>query len=989
MKSGDLPEILERLRSALTGRYTIERELGRGGMATVYLAQDPKHGRRVAIKVLRPELAAALGPERFLREIQLTAHLQHPHILPLYDSGSVSLAAEPPSRPAAEFLFYVMPFIEAESLRDRLERERQLPVEDAVRITREVADALEYAHQHGLIHRDIKPENILLSAGHAIVADFGIARAVEQAGGTKLTETGLAVGTPDYMSPEQAAGDSELDGRTDQYSLACMLYELLAGHPPFLGKNPQEVRARHALDPVPPLRAARATVSDGIEAALTRALAKQPADRFTSVGAFAGALSPAEPGAAAHPPLRPAPESRQRWWPIAATLALLAVTALVWRLVHRPPQDLDPNLLAVAPFDVRGATLESWREGLVDYLSRSLDGAGTLRTVPPSRFLRNWSGRADRASAEALGRAMGAGLVVYGSVVLGGRDSVRLRAEVLNLSAGKTPADVEVRGDAAGIDHLADSLALAVLRSLGSDRAVAAVRNSPFGGVSLPALKEYLQGEQLYRHSLWDSALVHYSRATELDSGFALAYRRMFLVLGWTPSTRTRFETAAAYGLKAAALNQGLSPRDSLLLLADSLELALNDEDTTFFTMHRRLFAALDTAARRYPGDPEVWQGVGEARYHFGQPLLTPAEVLDAFDRAIALDSGFSPAYEHTVELAMEIGGPDFARRYTRPYPLLGSTDGSAPSLLLTAALLEAERSGKISVAPLVDTAQLTPLFRAGLETLGASSDSAELAVQVLRRLAAGGHRGDSEPWVTDSLMWPNYLATILLFRGHVRESYAVYAPRITRPDTMWYALFSDPFLDLSLLDTTRASAAAAWFSARPLSGLPWWFARGDTLGLRKFIGRAREASRKTHGFIDSLKADYKARAGGAYLSLLQRDTASALRAFTNLPDTVCLMYSGCFYQKLTQARLLAAVGDNRAAADLLDRWRWTAPPSPFFVIAALERAQLAERLGERELGITLFQRVVDTWRHADPELQPYVAEARAGLQRLTKEPRP
>ena len=210
-------------------------------------------------------------------------------------------------------LYYVMPFVAGESLRDRLEREHQLPLEDALRITREVADGLDYAHRQGLIHRDIKPENILLSDRHAMVADFGIARAIEQAGGAKLTETGLAVGTPDYMSPEQAAGDAELDGRTDQYSLGCVLYEMLAGHPPFLGKNPQEVRARHALDSVPPLRAARTTVSHGIEAALTRALAKQPADRFPTVGAFAATLDPAEQAAAAHPPLRQPAEPKKRW----------------------------------------------------------------------------------------------------------------------------------------------------------------------------------------------------------------------------------------------------------------------------------------------------------------------------------------------------------------------------------------------------------------------------------------------------------------------------------------------------------------------------------------------------------------------------------------------------------------------------------------------------------------------------------------------------
>jgi serine/threonine-protein kinase len=671
-----------------------------------------------------------------------------------------------------------------------------------------------------------------------------------------------------------------------------------------------------------------------------------------------------------------------------AAFALLVIGAWVWRLVHRPPKDLDPNLLAVAPFDVRGEPLESWREGLVDYLSRSLDGAGALQTVPPTRFLRNWSGRSDRASAQALGRATGAGLVVFGSALMGGRDSVRLRAALLNLSAGTPPVEVEIRGDTAGIDRCADSLALAVLRQLGSDRAVAAVRKTPFGGVSIPALKEYLQGEQLYRHGLWDSALVHYSRATALDSGFALAYRRMFLVLGWTPSTRQRFEPAGVYGLKAGALNHGLSSRDSLLLLADSIALAINVEDGEFFPMYRRLFATLETAAGRYPADPEVWQAVGEARFHIGQPPFTPAEILEAFDRAIALDSGFSPAYEHTIHLAMKIGGPDLARRYTRPYPLLGSTDGNAPSLLLTAALLEAERSGEISVAPLVDTAQLTPLFRAGLEMLGTSPDSAEFAVQVLRRLAAGRHRGDSEPWVTDSLMWPKYLASVLLFRGHVQEAFAVYAPRIARPDTMPWAMFADPFLDVALLDTTKADIAAAWFRARPLAPLPWLVARGDTAGLRKFIAKAREGSRESRGAGARLTAEYKARAGEAYLPLIEGDSAGALRALESLPDSVCLLAVSCFHQKLTQARLLSAAGDDRAAADLLDRWRWTAA-GPFFVIAALERAQLAERLGERELGITLFQRVVDTWRRADPELQPYVAEARAGLQRLTKEPRP
>ena len=213
-----MSDVLDRLTTALADRSAIERELGAGGMATVYLAEDLKHHRPVAVKVLRPELAAVLGAERFLREIEITARLTHPHILTLLDSGEVE-----------GFLYYVMPYIEGESLRDRMNREKQLPLDDALQFAREVADALSYAHSHDVIHRDIKPENILLEAGHAVIADFGIARAVTAAGGEALTDTGIAIGTPQYMSPEQAAGSKELDGRSDVYSLGCVLYEMLGG----------------------------------------------------------------------------------------------------------------------------------------------------------------------------------------------------------------------------------------------------------------------------------------------------------------------------------------------------------------------------------------------------------------------------------------------------------------------------------------------------------------------------------------------------------------------------------------------------------------------------------------------------------------------------------------------------------------------------------------------------------------------------------------
>jgi serine/threonine-protein kinase len=279
-----LSDLQARLQSALADRYRIDRELGAGGMATVYLAHDIKHERKVAIKVVRPALVLSLGPERFLREIATTANLHHPHILPLYDSGRTP-------EPSDGLLYYVMPFVEGESLRDRLKREQQLPLDDALRIAREVADALSYAHGHGVIHRDIKPENILLESGHALVADFGIARAVSTAGADRLTETGLVLGTPAYMSPEQAAGDKDVDGRSDLYALGCVLYEMLAGQPPFSGSTSASIARQHITATPTPITQLRPAVPGIVVAALERALAKNPADRFNPVGQFAEALS--------------------------------------------------------------------------------------------------------------------------------------------------------------------------------------------------------------------------------------------------------------------------------------------------------------------------------------------------------------------------------------------------------------------------------------------------------------------------------------------------------------------------------------------------------------------------------------------------------------------------------------------------------------------------------------------------------------------------
>ena len=425
------------LNAALGDRYIIERELGRGGMATVYLARDPKHERFLALKTLRPEIAMALGRERFLREIKLAARLQHPNILGVYDSGE-----------AGGILWYVMPFVEGESLRDRLTREPQLPLEDALQITREVADALSYAHGHDVVHRDIKPENIMLSGGHAIVADFGIARAVSAAGGDKLTETGLAIGTPSYMSPEQASGFGQVDRRSDIYSLGCVLYEMLAGQPPFTGPTAQAIMARHSLDAVPRLRIVRETIPDALEAVINRALAKVPADRYSTAGQFAAAMGSASTGSVSRiTPARMPMRSRPWQTPAIAAGVIAVLAGLGWIIFGGKGTagastrgGLDSRRVAVLYFNdlSRDSSLGHVAAGLTEGLIGELAKVRGLNVVSPNGVAPY---RASDIARDSIARALHAGTLVEGSVEPIGD---RVRATV-RLVEGSSGADVGQR----------------------------------------------------------------------------------------------------------------------------------------------------------------------------------------------------------------------------------------------------------------------------------------------------------------------------------------------------------------------------------------------------------------------------------------------------------------------------------------------------------------------------------------------------------------
>ena len=383
-----------RLQAALGDAYLLERELGGGGMSRLFVATERSLNRQVVIKVLPPDLASEVSGARFKKEIEVAAQMLHPHIVPILAAGS-----------GDGLLWYVMPYVRGESLRHRLREGGALPVREAVRILIEVADALAFAHRKGFVHRDIKPENILLEEGHAVLADFGVARAISAArtasavDGANLTGTGMSVGTPTYMSPEQAAGESDVDARADIYALGIVGYEMLTGRHPFSGAgSAQSMMVAHLTEPAPPVAKLRADTPPAVNAAIARALAKLPDERFRTAEEFRDALDAAPTGARG---------SRGPLLAIgAAVVAMLVVVGIVaTRRQHTGP--LDQNLVAVAPFDVVDNDLKLWHEGMVDVLSRNLDGAGPLRTVSPTLVVRRWAGRADKESAAALGQGDG------------------------------------------------------------------------------------------------------------------------------------------------------------------------------------------------------------------------------------------------------------------------------------------------------------------------------------------------------------------------------------------------------------------------------------------------------------------------------------------------------------------------------------------------------------------------------------------------------
>jgi eukaryotic-like serine/threonine-protein kinase len=532
------------LRQTLSDRYTIERELGRGGMATVYLATDAKVGRQVAIKVLHPELAAALGGDRFHREIQIATHLTHPNILPVYDSGE-----------ANGTMYYVMPFVEGESLRDRLDRERQLGIDEAVRITCQIASALNYAHADNIVHRDIKPENILIEAGQAVLADFGIARAVTSVGAVEaLTHTGMSLGTPAYMSPEQAMGERNLDGRSDQYALACVTYEMLTGQPPFSGPTMQALIARHIAEPAPLITTVRASVPDEVQDVILQALEKVPADRFATIGEFANALADAASmtmtatsrrATATRParttrtsriaPRRPTAWSKKKQFVVAVAGVLLlggsaAAGVWAWQRPTTPSFGGDsaysPKRVAVLYFDdqSRGHELGYLADGLTESLIEELDRVKVLDVISKHGVAPFKHGD---VSIDSIARFLRAGTLVRGTVEEAG-DRVRVTVRLVDGNSGVDfdRAKVEKpKTNALGArNELADEVASLLRERLGLEVHLreerSGTRNAEAWSLVQRATKAGKEGEELLKA---DSAGAGAQRFAGADSLLARA----------------------------------------------------------------------------------------------------------------------------------------------------------------------------------------------------------------------------------------------------------------------------------------------------------------------------------------------------------------------------------------------------------------------------------------------------------------------------------
>jgi len=951
-----MSDTLERLKAALAAEYTVERMVGQGGMATVYLAQDIKHKRPVAIKVFLPELASALGSERFLREIELSAGLQHPHIVPVYDSGEVD-----------GLLYYVMPFVEGESLGQRIERGGPLPIDEAIQLIEEAAGALAFAHARGVVHRDIKPDNIMLSGGVAVVVDFGIAKAIDAASdeGTKLTGVGLAIGTPAYMSPEQATAEPDIGERADEYSLACVLYECLTGKPPFTGKNTASIITQAITAPRPRPGIERKDLPGAIDEVVVKGMAVDQADRYATVAEFATALSDAEQKGGA------GPLSNTPGWVIGLTAAvvLLVLGGGGWMLGRSSAAGVvveGAESIAVMPFNVTGPGVEFLGEGMVDLLSTTLDGVEGISAVEPRTVINRWhdrggEGGADLEGALDLAEQVDAGSVLLGSVVaVGGQ--VRLSAE-LYARDGSELARAQVEGASDSVLSLVDDLSLSLTKEIWrSSEPVPALRVAGLTTESLDAMQEYLVGARFYRRAMWDSAAAAFERATTLDSTFALAHFRLASSLGWnggfgTPGAKEATANAVRYADR-------LQPNERSLVIAYGL---YSDEDMAATDSMRAYLT-------RNPADPEGWYLLGESQYHTrvlnglgGDQLRAP------FDSVLALEPSLVAAVLHPLEMSLAEVDREAFDRYVDFLRRAGADTAMASYSAAAGIVFGTDPDGTLD-----DVSGMGPYMAAILSFYKSPHSTSDSIVALGKKLFPEMGQSFDRGMRGDALASTGRLAAALAIADSMAPESSAALNFVKIPIAVGYA--PDDYA-LEWREKFDAVTLEQDIS-RYLFRVYYTLIEGNAAEANLLIQRALALD--TTAITRQFRSIFKAADG--WRMMVEGDTTAGIQRIES-----SLIEAGSSHQVRTAPiRLqwsIALVSNATTRAEGIRRLRYGFDDDYSylpFINYLVGRA--SEAAGDMEGALAAYGQFLRLWDKADPSVQGYVDEAREAMERLTAE---
>jgi eukaryotic-like serine/threonine-protein kinase len=970
-------DIRDHLQAALGSVYTIERELGGGGMSRVFVAEETALGRKVVVKVLTPELARELSAERFEREVRLAAQLQHPQIVPVLTAGD-----------ADGVPYYTMPLVEGESLRAQLGRGGALPIAHVIGVLRDVAKALEFAHARGVVHRDIKPDNVLLAGSSAAVTDFGIAKALSASKATAaphgtLTQLGTSIGTPAYMAPEQAAGDPNTDHRADIYAFGCMAYELLTGSTPFGDKPPHQLIMAHFSERPVPVSDRRTETPPALAQLVMRCLEKAPEARPQSASELLAELDAAITGtrAIALAPRR----AHTAYWIGAAVAALVLVVGLTaW--MRRASRPIDEQIIAVLPFRVAGAepSLHYLREGMLDLLSARLASGTGVRSVDSRTVLAAWrkAGGDDRSdvpedASRGIASRIGAGQVLIGDIV-GNAKQITVHAALVGAVNGKR-SDASVSGPADSLQSLVDRLTAELL----TRRAGEAGRLASLTSTSLPALRAYLDGQANYRRGRWDAAAQAFNAALDADSTFGLAALGVIQASRWFQPTR---DVPRANRI-AWRLRDRFSPRDRALLVV-----LLGANYPRGQTISER-----GAAAQRYrdlaPDSPDAWYQVGDWNFHFGAGSGVAGAAqrsVDALTKALELDSTFTPALEHLPDLYAVAGD---SAQLRRAMGLLAATDSGNT--------LAGQRM--VVAAELGDSAEVRAL-RSAIPRMPT------VALQSIVFAARAGHLGLDD--ANRALAALRSASTTAYDRNQMAFLETVYESDLGHPAKAAQAL------------TQAVSPDADWF--RILSAIFWdWDTTGTGGRVRAFEEDARSAAASTSAdrsrvlFALAVAAEYHA--SSADTKALSR-TIDALRAMTFGADSAGMARVRDRYQLMFEAQLAAlthradlrsllvrldsalesdpqgqieaignlvaaraweTAGDLPRAEAALRRTENLSTPIPYHSTLLREEGRLAALAGDRELAIRCYRQYLALRTSADPVLKSQVDAVRADLARL------